>query len=227
MPKIKELTGNRYGRLTAKNQDGRSNDGKVLWSCLCDCGKKSTVRSSDLIAGKVVSCGCLHRENIAGRNFKHGKSKSKTYKVWAAMIQRCANKNNINFYNYGGRGIGVCDRWLDFSSFFADMGDAPKNLSIERNDVNGHYELGNCKWATMKEQQNNKRNNILISVNGDVVTAEQAGELTGINARKIRSRISAGCSLDRAIIDADLRTIPYRKSAYQESADETGVLVPA
>ena len=128
-----------------------------MWYCECDCGNNTVVRGSRLKEKKVRSCGCLARNNAV----KHGMSYHPLYCIWYSMVRRCDNSKDNGYKYYGGRGITVCDRWHDLKSFINDMEDSYKpGLSIERVDNNGNYELSNCKWATMKEQANNKRNTI-------------------------------------------------------------------
>ncbi len=161
--KLINLEGMAFGQLTVLRRDtaiiGNNNGqiGQKMWMCKCSCEKTCKVRSGELRYGKTKSCGCL-RKNM---NLKHGhtthKNKSKIYGVWNAMIQRCTNPKADSYPRYGGRGITVCKEWLVFKNFLADMGKAPKGLSIERMDNNGPYSKANCCWATMEVQNKNKR----------------------------------------------------------------------
>ena len=131
---------------------------RLRWLCLCDCGNKKIVQSNHLTSGASKSCGCLLSEkNIALRK-THGLSKSRIYRIWRNMINRCHYEKYPERHLYGGRGIVVCDRWRSsFENFLSDMGIPDSCLSIDRIDVNGNYEPSNCKWSTSKEQAANRR----------------------------------------------------------------------
>ena len=152
MGKIIDLTGQRFGRLVVLSRQG-SVGKKVAWLCLCDCGNKKVIESGNLKTERTKSCGCFQKE----QRFKHGMYGIPEYRVWGAMLQRCKNKSNSRYKDYGGRGIAVCRRWERFKNFYADMGDCPNGLTLERIDNDKGYFPDNCKWATMKEQRNNSR----------------------------------------------------------------------
>jgi len=125
--------------------------------CKCDCGNVTAIPLSNLRRQrKTKSCGCLQRPKAKQAKTTHGQFYTPTYKVWHNMIQRCTNPNIFQYKYYGGRGIIVCERWRSFENFLYDMGEKPENLTIERVNTNGNYEPQNCKWATMKEQVNNR-----------------------------------------------------------------------
>jgi hypothetical protein len=161
--KFIDLMGMKFERLAVVKEAGRDKNKKVLWDCVCDCGNEKTVVGGDLKSGKTRSCGCLQSEVVTAMSTKHGNAKrsgiSDEYKSWCNMIQRCTNPSATQYEHWGGRGIKVCDRWLNsFENFINDMGKRPtKKHSIDRIDVNGDYEPDNCHWITNLEQQVNKR----------------------------------------------------------------------
>lgn len=252
MPRGKDITGQKFGRLTAVSQNGRDQSGKVIWNCTCECGNTKSVPGSILRAGLCKSCGCLKRIlNLRGRKFgrltvidkigsnkhknpvwsckcecgsltkatstslvngnvrscgclaldyikaltTHGQSLYKNvtseYNTWNRMKGRCNNPKNSAYKDYGGRGIKVCERWMNsFEAFFEDMGPKPgKGYSIERKNNNGNYEPGNCRWATITDQNKNKRTNRVIEHNGRRMILQDWANLLEITGEALSYRL--------------------------------------
>lgn len=166
-----DLTGEKFNRLTVISFYGRIKKHKY-WNCECECGTLTRVEGGGLKSGNTKSCGCLNKEVTLARCTIHGQylggKVTREIRCWQHIKDRCYNPNNNAYKNYGGRGIKICERWLEsFDNFLEDLGRCPKGMSIERIDNNGNYEPGNVKWGTVKEQANNKRNNISITYNGE------------------------------------------------------------
>lgn len=172
----------------------------AYWLCCCECGTEKLVSGTSLKSGSSTQCCACARKSMP---ILHGSCGTPTYKSWIHMIQRCENSRDMGFENYGGRGIKVCFRWRNsFEAFLTDMGPRPsKKHSIDRfPDSNGDYEPGNCRWATAKEQNRNRRGNRLLTFNGKTqCIADWADEL-GINASTIRNRIHRGASDKSALL---------------------------
>lgn len=165
MGKFQDRTGQRFGRLLVVSKTSKRNpSGNVIWDCVCDCGIYVAVSGSALQQKSTQSCGCLFVDTARGKGLlkrKHGLANSRIYGVWSNMKNRCYNPNYSKYKHWGGRGIKMSVNWLTFANFYADMGDAPLNMSIDRINVDGDYCKENCRWATQKEQQNNRRNNVV------------------------------------------------------------------
>lgn len=172
-----------YGRLTVKYDTGRrtSSRGKIV-HCVCACGNEIDKDLHSLRTGHTKSCGCLWVESVT----KHGHYGTPEYTIWAGMIQRCTNIEGVSERNYVGRGIEVCDRWLNsFENFLADMGLRPGvEYSLDRTDNDGNYEPSNCRWATRKEQLNNRRNTIFVGYNNELLSLKQYATLLNKSYRQ-------------------------------------------
>lgn len=189
-----DLTSKRFGRLVVTSFAGNRQ-----WNCLCDCGGVSIVFSSQLMAGKTKSCGCLRREATAKIRKTHGKSGTVEHRAWKEMKRRCSSVNNSEYHNYGGRGIKVCERWLNsFENFLEDMGVRPAGKSLDRIDNNLGYSPDNCRWATKSEQASNKRNNRIINYLGKPMLLKDIAQITGIHFTLIIKRLDAGWSVEDA-----------------------------
>lgn len=193
--KIGNHTGARFGRLVVQS---KYENGK--WLCLCDCGNHKFVQTNHLIGGAVKSCGCFRRE-IASKMFrKHGKVGSPEYKSWSSMKRRCLKADNWNYKYYGGKGVKICHRWMDFRNFLADMGNRPSAAhTLDRINRNGHYEPSNCKWSTREEQNNNSSQNILVPHNGEKLTIGQLARAYNKSYHLVYQRLGRGWSPEMAV----------------------------
>lgn len=208
MPSFKNLSNQKFGRLTAIHR-GPNSGKRSTWHCLCDCGNTAIVYSSKLVNGHTQSCGCLQKERASQASFKHGHScypnkgkATKEYNAWSLMIRRCTdNKNAPEFKNYAARGITVCIEWQhSFETFLKDMGLAPSpKHSIDRIDNNCGYSKENCRWATAKEQARNKRTTAFLTAYGKTKTISEWSEITGISIKRIHARLKRGWSPEKTI----------------------------
>lgn len=186
-----DKTGERYGRLTVVSLSEKRSGRKTYWLCKCDCGNYKEVRSDCL--GSVNSCGCLKKEQDSKNLTKHHRHKlsgTRLYREWQGMKRRCLNANDNRYSDYGGRGIKICNEWLVADNFFewALNSGYSDELTIDRIDVNGNYEPSNCRWATIKEQSNNRRSNVLFTHRGKTQTLTQWAEEFGINPHTCYTR---------------------------------------
>lgn len=189
-----------FGRLSVVSKSEKPR----YWNCLCECGKTPCVRGDHLRGGKIMSCGCMSSETTALRNIanaKHRLCHTGTYKSWQSMRTRCLNPNSDQYPDYGARGITICDRWDSFEAFFEDMGERPSGTTIDRIENDKGYEKSNCQWATMRTQENNKRNNVFVDFNGKTMTIAEWSRATGIGYQTITKRLDAGWPVGRALTE--------------------------
>lgn len=198
------FVGKKYGHLQIIS--AYKENKKYLVICKCDCGKTVTARQHAVLNSNTKSCGCF---KLAARPKKHGMKKSPEYSAWQSMKDRCLNKKNRFYDNYGGRGITVCTDWInDFSRFFRDVGERPsKAHSLDRIDNDGNYEPSNCRWSLRITQNNNRRNNVRHLLNGEMLTLVEIEKKTGVNRATISSRMKLrGITAQEAAVFGDLRS---------------------
>lgn len=203
-----DLTGARFGRLTVEAMSGivvtPGGTRRTAWRCRCACGRDAIVRGLDLKQGKVVSCGCYRDEVTSQRRRSHGhtvQGKSSTeYESWAHAKRRCLNPKDAGYATYGGRGITMSPEWVsDFAAFYAHMGPCPVGCDLDRIDNDGHYEPGNCRWATRQQQNSNQRRNRLVTLHGEAMTVAEASRRVGIASYLVYGRLNNGWSVERAL----------------------------
>lgn len=193
MSKIKDLTGQKYGRLTVIEMIPKTTR-KTFWKCVCECGNEKIVRSDQVQCGNIQSCGCF----VPQRD--HGKSKTRQYNIWMHMKHRCYDTNDISFNNYGGRGISVCDEWCnDFKIFYdwAMSNGYSDDKSLDRIDNEKNYEPSNCRWATKREQDKNKRTTAFTVYFGKRISILELSEITGIKHSILTKRHHRGETNER------------------------------
>lgn len=214
-----DLTGQRFGRLVVigRADPPADNQGAARWHCRCDCGNETDVVGYSLRRETTASCGCLMRERVADAHRVHGKSSSRLYRIWSNMLERCENPHRPNYDYYGGSGVTVCEEWHDFTNFmqWAERTGCQENLTIDRIDVNEGYNPVNCRWATMHEQNRNKRNNINITYHGVTRCLSDWAATLGINMQTLWKRIYAeGWDIERAF------TTPVRQQHKHNKQEE-------
>lgn len=207
---MEDLTGRKYGRwevVSFSHKVSVKNGANYYWNCRCECGKEKVVLANGLRSGASTSCGCYNKEIISIPK-KHGMSKDRLYWIWHSMIDRCVRKNNPGYKHYGGRGISVCEEWLDSKNFieWALSNGYRKDLTIDRIDYNGNYEPSNCRWVDWKTQANNTSRNHYVTIDGETLTVAQWAERNGIAYKTVFQRTRVlGWSFEKAL------TVPVRK----------------
>lgn len=198
--RIKVEKGDKYGRWTVIKEAKKKNYTRMAL-CKCDCGSIKKVRLSNLRSGKSKSCGCYKKELLT----KHGAGHNRLYKIWSDIKQRCFNDNKKCYKNYGGRGIKICDEWMDFKNFqkWAKENGYSDNLTIDRIDVDGDYTPDNCRWATKKEQSINRREKFFVKYKGKkrrlIKLVEDLPDSLNLNYNAVFNRIYRGWEVKRAL----------------------------
>lgn len=209
MGKIKDLTGQKFGRLTVIKYMGVNKWKGSLWLCRCECGNEIIATCSNLTKkNHTTSCGCYKRDKCTEIKTIHNQSHTRLYKIWVGIITRCENKNANSYYLYGAKGIQICEEWRkDFETFYNwSMANGYNDtLTIDRIDYSGNYEPSNCRWATNKEQANNKSQNRTYIINGEKYTCHQIAEKYNVNYGTFMSRLYRGFTLEEAIQGKRLR----------------------
>ena len=194
---VKDLTNKVFGRLKVIKRAENTKNNQAQWLCECECGNTTIVRTSYLNNGHTKSCGCLNIE----ASTKHGDYKTKLYRVYLQMKDRCNNPKNDGYKNYGGRGIKVCKEWSDDFTIFKEwslQNGYIEGLTLDRIDFNKGYEPSNCRWITNKEQQHNKSTNVFITHNGETKTLAQWSEIYDIYSSTAKHRLDKGMSFEDA-----------------------------
>lgn len=201
MGKVKDLTGQRFGLLTAIELSGKAKNGNMLWKCYCDCGNTTVVFSTSLVQGTTKSCGCYKKLRTSEVKHRHGGTGTRLYRIWTGMLSRCKTNRPKFVATYVSRNITVCDEWKDYQAFhdWAISNGYRDDLTIDRIDVNGNYEPNNCRWVTQKVQQNNRSNNHLITFNGKTQTMSQWADELGMRAMALQHRIMRGWTVEQAL----------------------------
>lgn len=194
--RARDIAGLTVGFLTALEYQG-SDGRKSMWTAKCVCGAIVSLAASELLKQKAKgiqsSCGCKRAETISKRLTRHGMSKQPAHSVWASMLARCANPNHRAYHNYGGRGIQVCERWLDFVNFWEDMGGTYRpGLTLDRENNDGGYTPGNCRWVGWHVQAQNRRSSVVLPTSRGDMTIAEAAHIAGVGMSTISYRVSHG-----------------------------------
>lgn len=199
--KFIDLSRQKFGRWTVLRRVANNPSNHVQYLCKCNCGNEQTIFSGTLRSKKTQSCGCLRRDLFAITKKTHGLSETRTYRIWGAMKSRCSDSQRPDFHRYGGRGISVCAEWEEFKSFYqwAMANGYGDETSIDRIDNDKGYSPENCRWATSKEQNNNRRNNHIIEFGGQRKTLTSWAQHTGIRSEVLRNRLKRGWSVEKAL----------------------------
>lgn len=199
-PRVFVAVGERYGRLVVLSKTRAGKAGREV-DAKCDCGPTVVVGVAPLVRGKTQSCGCLQRERTGNANRRHGMSATAPYNVWKAIVARVYNPSNASYARYGGRGIGMCERWRSsYAEFVKDVGRRPSpRHEIDRIDNDGNYEPGNVRWATRREQMTNVSNNRIVQFRGVDCRASALSHEFGVPNSTFHKRLDNGWDVERAL----------------------------
>lgn len=209
--KLKDLTGQRIGRLTVIRRCDKPGDKRVKWLCRCDCGNYKEISRNNLSGNHTLSCGCIQKEKASSwcKSMKtHGDSDKRLYTIWVDMKQRVENPNDRNYHNYGERGIEICEEWEKYENFkeWSLSNGYSDNLSIDRKDVDKGYFPDNCRWVDQITQANNKRNNVFVEYKGKRQTVKEWSRELNINYETLISRLKKW-----SVEESFERPVRYRK----------------
>jgi hypothetical protein len=204
MGKLIDLTGRRFGRLLVvrlATPEERANRKDVYWLCKCDCGNEKIISGHSLKRGLILSCSCLQKEITSKRTKTHGESRTKFYKLWNGIIDRCENPTSSSYHNYGAKGITVCTEWHKYENFkeWALANGYKEGLSIDRIDNNKGYYPENCRWVTFQEQQNNKKDNHYITYNNKTMSLGDWARELKCERATIYARLQRGWTEEEAV----------------------------
>lgn len=203
MSKLKDEIGNRYAHLVVIGRAENTKGGNAQWLCKCDCGNTCVVNGNNLRRGKQVSCGCYGRQVRKKNDAPAEMTKERLYRIWQRMNYRCYNEHSNRFSTYGGRGITVCDEWRnDYIAFrtWAMQNGYCEELTLDRIDNDVGYEPQNCRWASVKDQQRNRRNNRMITLNGETKCVSEWCEQFGLKPSTVSMRLHYGWTVAEEIL---------------------------
>ena len=206
------MSGMRYGRLTVVDYL-KSHNGHTIWNVKCDCGVITSAHRQSLIRGAMKSCGCLKAQKARETRTTHGKSRDPIYKVWHCIKQRCENKSNKWYKSYGGRGVFLSEEWQTFDGFYETFGKyKPVGGTIDRTNNDGPYSLDNCKWVSIQDQQQNKRNTKTFVFNGERYTPKKLFRLLGIPRSSGYYMLSKGITIDELVLKFKKEELTHGKT---------------
>jgi hypothetical protein len=203
-----EMKGRRFSRWLVLSQGKTDKRKRIFWVCRCDCGIEREVEGTSLRTGTSKSCGCYSAEVARERETTHGMTGTPLHGIWRSMLTRCFNPASNAYHDYGARGITVCDRWLSFENFYADMNTRPSpDHTLDRIDNNKGYEPSNCRWATKSEQVSNRRNCIYVDTPTGRITVSEAARRAGISFAAMRSRLRRNLPYDQLMAPAHKKQV--------------------